>query len=407
MTLDSVRVALRGILANRMRSSLTMLGILIGTAAVILLVGVGTGISDNVQDQISSLGTNSIYVLPERNSRGRDRGGTSARRIRLTAADVKALSDPVRTSAISAVTPAYTASGTVTWQGTTYSLGSFVGAEPVFGQIRNATVTRGRWLDEEDVRSRAKVAVIGVTVIDKLFGKGVDPVGELVEFNGIRFRIIGVLEAKGSNGFQDQDDVMVAPISTVQENIVGNVDSYNIVAVQAASRDLLPQAMTQVNTILRRTHNIRQGQPPDFIVFNAASLLAAGKAAAKQFQLLLAVVAGISLLIGGIGVMNIMLVTVTERTREIGIRKALGAQKSDILTQFLAEAMLLSGLGGLIGVGVGVGAGQLRGAGMNPVVSPSSVVLSFGVSVLIGIFFGLYPASRAARLTPIEALRFE
>jgi putative ABC transport system permease protein len=407
VTFDSVRVALRGVLANRMRSALTMLGILIGTAAVILLVGVGKGISDKVQDQIKSLGTNAIYVIPERNSRGQDRGGTSARRVRLTQNDVQALSDPVRASALAAVTPAYSASGTVTWQGTTYSLSSFLGAEPVFAQVRNANVSKGRWLDEEDIRSRSKVAVIGVTVIDKLFGKGFDPVGQQVEFNGIRFRIIGVLEPKGSNGFQDQDDVMVAPISTVRENIVGNVDSYNMIAIQAASRDLLPQAMTQVNSILRRTHRIGPSSPPDFVVFNAASLLAAGKAAAKQFQLLLAVVAAISLLIGGIGVMNIMLVTVTERTREIGIRKALGAQRSDILSQFMVEATLLAGLGGVMGVAIGVGAGQYQGGGLNPVISPSAVVLSFGVSILIGIFFGIYPASRAAALTPIEALRYE
>jgi putative ABC transport system permease protein len=407
MTFDSMRVALRGVLANRMRSALTMLGILIGTAAVILLVGVGQGISDKVQDQIKSLGTNAIYVIPERNSRGQDRGGTSARRARLTQRDVEALSDPVRGSALAAVTPAYSTSGTVTWQGTTYSLSSFLGAEPVFAQIRNADVSKGRWLDEEDVRSRAKVAVVGVTVVDKLFGKGFDPVGQQVEFNNIRFRIIGVLEPKGSNGFQDQDDVMVAPISTVRENIVGNVDSYNMIAVQAASRDALPQAMAQVSSVLRRTHRIGPASPPDFVVFNAASLLAAGKAAAKQFQLLLGVVAGISLLIGGIGVMNIMLVTVTERTREIGIRKALGAQRSDILSQFMVEAMLLAGLGGILGVAIGVGAGQYSGGGLNPVISPSAVVLSFGVSILIGVFFGIYPASRAAALTPIEALRYE
>ena len=407
MTFDSMRVALRGVLANRMRSALTMLGILIGTAAVILLVGVGQGISDKVQDQIKSLGTNAIYVIPERNSRGKDRGGTSARRVRLTQRDVEALSDPVRGSALAAVTPAYSTSGTLTWQGTTYSLSSFLGAEPVFAHVRNVNVLKGRWLDEEDIRSRAKVAVVGLTVVDKLFGKGFDPVGQQVDFNNIRFRIIGVLEPKGSNGFQDQDDVMVAPISTVRENIVGNVDSYNLIAVQAASREALPQAMAQVNSILRRTHRIGPASPPDFVVFNAASLLAAGKAAAKQFQLLLGVVAGISLLIGGIGVMNIMLVTVTERTREIGIRKALGAQRSDILSQFMVEAMLLAGLGGILGVAIGVGAGQYSGGGLNPVISPSAVVLSFGVSILIGVFFGIYPASRAAALTPIEALRYE
>jgi putative ABC transport system permease protein len=229
----------------------------------------------------------------------------------------------------------------------------------------------------------------------------------MVEFNGVRFRIIGVQVHKGSNGFQDQDDFMYAPITTVIDNIVGNVDSYTIIGARAVSKEALPAAMQEITTILRQTHNLKPNDPPDFIVFNAAALLAAGKAAAKQFQLLLGVVAAISLLIGGIGVMNIMLVTVTERTREIGIRKALGAQKRDIVTQFLAEAMLLASLGGVIGVVLGVGMGHLKSATMHPIVSPGSVVLSFGVSVLIGIFFGAYPASRAAALTPMEALRYE
>jgi putative ABC transport system permease protein len=406
MTLDSVRVALRGVIANRLRSALTMLGILIGTAAVILLVGVGTGISDNVQEQIRSLGTNAVSVLPERN-RQQSRGGTSARRVRLTGADVKALGDPARASAVSAVSPTVSASGTVTWDGVTYQLQSFIGAEPAFGQIRNIGIASGRWLDDEDNRARAKVAVIGTTVAERLFGKGVNPVGEQVEFNGIRFRIIGLQDKKGSNGFQDQDDVMIAPLATMIQNVVGNVDSYNSILVQAVSRDQLPTAMAQVTSILRRTHHLRPGQPNDFRVFNAANLLAAGKAAAQQFQLLLAAVAGISLLIGGIGVMNIMLVTVTERTREIGIRKALGAQRGDILTQFLVEAMLLAGLGGIFGVAIGVGAGQFEGGGLDPVVSPSAVILSFTVSIMIGVFFGLYPASRAAALTPVDALRYE
>ena len=407
VTLDSVRVAVRGILANRLRSALTMLGILIGTASVILLLAVGTGISNQVQSQIAALGTNAIYVLPERNTGGQDRGGTNARRIRLTAEDVKALSDKSRAPSITALSPAAASAGTVTRQGTTYALQSFLGVEPVYGDIRNTPVRSGRWLTEEDGKTHAKVAVIGTTVVDKIFGPGVDPVGELVQFNGVRFRIVGLLERKGSNGFQDQDDVMMAPLSTVIDHIVGNVDSFTQIAVQAASSDQLPSAMTEITTVLRQTHGLRAGTPPDFIIFNAASLLAAGKAAATQFQLLLGVVAAISLLIGGIGVMNIMLVTVTERTREIGIRKALGAQRSDILTQFMVEAMLLAGLGGVIGVAVGVGVGLLRTATLQPQVSPGSVVLSFGVSVLIGVFFGAYPANRASSLRPIEALRFE
>ncbi|MDQ1499996.1 MAG: putative transport system permease protein [Actinomycetota bacterium] len=406
MTMDSMRVALRGILANRMRSALTMLGILIGTAAVILLVAVGTGISNQVQVQIKNLGTNAIYILPERNTSAQNRG-TSARRIRLTKSDVKALSDKTRAPSLDLVAPTVGSSGTVTWQGNTYALQNFIGGSPAFGDIRNTPVASGRFLNDEDVASHAKVAVIGQTVVDHLFGKGVDPVGQQVEFNGVRFRIVGLQVKKGSNGFQDQDDFMFAPISTVIDNIVGNVDSYTIIGARAANKDMLPTAMVEIRTILSQTHGLKPGDPPDFIVFNAAALLAAGKAAAQQFQLLLGFVAAISLLIGGIGVMNIMLVTVTERTREIGIRKALGAQRTDIITQFLSEAMLLASLGGLIGVGVGVGVGHLKSATMQPVVSPGSVVLSFGVSVLIGIFFGAYPASRAAALTPMEALRYE
>ena len=407
MTLDSMRVALRGIMANRMRSALTMLGILIGTAAVILLVAVGTGISNQVQVQIRNLGTNAIYILPERNSGGQNRGGTNARRIRLTKADVKALSDKTRAPSLDLVAPTAGSSGTVTWNGTTYALQNFIGGSPEFGEIRNTPVEKGRFLTQEDIASHAKVAVIGQTVVDKLFGPGVDPIGQQVEFNGVRFRIVGLQVKKGSNGFQDQDDFMFAPITTVIDNIVGNVDSFTIIGARAVDKDLIPQAMGEINRILRQTHNLKPTDPPDFIVFNAASLLAAGKEAAKQFQLLLGVVAAISLLIGGIGVMNIMLVTVTERTREIGIRKALGAQRSDIITQFLSEAMLLASLGGLIGVGVGVGLGSLKSSTMHPIVSPGSVVMSFGVSVLIGIFFGAYPASRAAALTPMEALRYE
>jgi len=200
---------------------------------------------------------------------------------------------------------------------------------------------------------------------------------------------------------------MFAPITTVIDNIVGNVDSYTVIGARAVDKDLIPQAMTEINRVLRETHNLRPNDPPDFIVFNAASLLEAGKEAAKQFQLLLGVVAAISLLIGGIGVMNIMLVTVTERTREIGIRKALGAQRIDILSQFLTEAVLLSLIGGAMGVAFGIGIAQLQMGPLELVVSFGSIVLSFGVSAAVGIFFGFYPANRAARLTPIEALRYE
>ena len=407
MTVDSLRVALRGILVNRMRSALTMLGILIGTAAVILLVAVGAGISNQVQGQIGRLGTNSLFVLTERSAGGRDRGGTIARQVRLTRADARALADPRRAPSVKTVAPAASTSGTVTWGGTTYSLQSFLGVEPAFGEIRNVVLENGRWFSDEDQASRAKVAVIGTTVAGRLFGKGVDPVGQTVQFNQVPFRIVGLQQARGSNGLQDQDDVLYAPLSTVIDNVVGNIESYTAIAVQAVSRDAITPAVAEITTVLRQTHNLKPGMPADFRVFNAADLLAAGKATARSFRILLAIVAGITLLIGGIGVMNIMLVTVTERTREIGIRKALGAFTSDIMTQFLGEAVLLAGLGGLIGTVTGILVSQFRVAGVQPQVSPGTVVLAFGVSVLIGVFFGAYPASRAAALTPIQALRYE
>ena len=407
MTPDSLRVALRGILSNRMRSTLTMLGILIGTAAVILLVAVGAGISNQVQGQIGKLGTNAVYVLNEKNAGGRDRGGTNARQIKLTKADVKALSDPGRAPDVKVVSPIASTTGTVTWGGTTYSLGSFLGAEPVFGEIRNIGVQKGRWITDADQAGRAKVAVIGITVVDHVFGKGVNPVGQTIQFNQVPFQIVGELNRRGANGLQDQDDVIFAPMSTVIDNVVGNIDSFTAIGVEAISRNAINSAVTEINTTLRQTHGTRPGDPPDFKVFNAADLLAAGKATARSFRILLAIVAGITLLIGGIGVMNIMLVTVTERTREIGIRKSLGAFTSDIMMQFLSEAVLLAGLGGVVGSVTGVVAGHFRIAAVEPVVSVGTVALAFGVSVLIGVFFGAYPASRAAALTPIQALRYE
>ena len=408
MTIDSIRVALRGMLANRMRSLLTMLGILIGTAAVILLVAVGTGISNLVQHQIETLGSNAVYVFPQQGSRGaQNRGGTNARQIRLTQADVDALADKTKAPDIAAVAPTVQTSGTAVVDGTTYALQTFIGATPLYAQIRNATMQTGRSFDDSDEANHAKVAVIGQTVVEHLWSKGFNPVGQQVTFNGVRFRIIGMLEKKGSSGIGDQDDVMVAPLSTVKDSLVGNIDTYTLIAIQAASRQQTDAAQSEAVAVLRQTHKLRPGQPLDFQIFNQASLLNTGKAAALVFSLLLAAVAAISLFVGGIGVMNIMLVTVTERTREIGIRKALGAQKSDILSQFLVEAVLLALIGGGLGVAVGVGLAQLHVGPLRPVVSPGSIVVSFVVSALVGVFFGAYPANRAANLTPIEALRYE
>ena len=405
--MDSLRVALKGLLANRMRSLLTMLGILIGTAAVILLVAVGTGISNLVQHQIETLGSNAVYVWPEQNQGGNDKGGTAIRQAKLTKSDIRALADKTRAPDILAVSPVLQVRATAVSDGTTYALQTFVGDEPIFTQIRNIQLESGRSFDEQDAADHSKVAVMGQTVIRKLWHKGYNPVGRDVQFNGVRFRIIGVMTKMGSNGFQDQDDVVVAPIGAVEDTMTGHLESYHFFAVQAGSRNQTDAAQAEVTQVLRETHKLKPEEAPDFLIFNQAQLLTAGKAAALLFSLLLGAVAAISLFVGGIGVMNIMLVTVTERTREIGIRKALGAQRVDILSQFLTEAVLLSLLGGTLGVAFGIGIAHLQLGPLHLVVSIGSIVLSFTVSALVGVFFGFYPANRAARLTPIEALRYE
>jgi putative ABC transport system permease protein len=394
------------ILSNRLRSGLTILGILIGTAAVILLVAVGVGVSNAVQREIGRLGVNTVYVVPEQNDGG-GQGGTDTRRFRLTRNDVKALADRHRAPGVKAVAPVQEVSGTVTWQGASYALKTFQGSEPVYAAITNLTVKAGRLLTEEEESTHAKVALIGPTVVQHLMGKGVNPVGQDIEFNGVRLRVVGLLTSRGSDGVEDEDDVMVAPLTTTVDHIVGSVESYTHVAVQAVSREALPGAMAEVTAILRRTHDVKPGAAPDFRVFNASDLAEAAESAAAALELFLAAIAVISLIVGGIGVMNIMLVTVTERTHEIGIRKALGARNGDVLGQFLAEAMVLAGLGGILGVIVGAGLGQMPLGDATPVVLPSTVIVSFTVSVLVGGFFGVYPARRAAALTPIEALRYE
>jgi putative ABC transport system permease protein len=407
MTIDSIRVALRGMLANRMRSLLTMLGILIGTAAVILLVAVGTGISNLVQHQIETLGSNAVYIFPQQSRGGQDRGGTNARRIRLTQNDVDALSDRAKAPSIISVAPTLQTNATVVADGATYALQNLIGATPNYAQIRNATLDAGRFFDDTDEANHSKVVVLGQTVVEHLWSKGFNAVGQEVNFSGVRFRVIGVLEKKGSSGIGDQDDVAIAPLSTIRDSLVGNVDTYTLIAIQAASREVTDSAQAEAIQVLRATHKLKANQPLDFQIFNQASLLKTGQQAALVFSLLLAAVAAISLFVGGIGVMNIMLVTVTERTREIGIRKALGAQRVDILSQFLVEAVLLALMGGALGVAIGVGLAQLNVGALRPVVSPGSIVVSFVVSALVGVFFGAYPANRAAKLTPIEALRYE
>jgi putative ABC transport system permease protein len=413
IAVESLRIAVQGILANRLRSLLTMLGVMIGVAAVIILVAVGTGSSAAVQSQLQALGTNVLTVFQSRGGfgpfgggGGRSTTGTQSRTSQLTMKDVQALRKPENAPDLKSINPVVNAQVTATFEGATYQPSQFIGTSPGYFEAENWQLASGRLLTDADVNNRSPVVVVGATVVENLFGAGANPVGRTIAINGVQFQIVGVLASKGNQGLQNQDDVGIAPISTVQNTLTGVNGSLSQIVTEAKSSKVTSQAEAEITSTLLSTHKITNNEP-DFRVLNQASFIAASNASHRTFTVLLGAVAAISLLVGGIGVMNIMLVTVTERTREIGIRKAIGARRVHIIGQFMVEAVLLSMIGGLIGVGAGIVGSRFTIIGIHPVIAPYSVVLAFCVSAAVGLVFGIYPAARAAALRPIEALRYE
>jgi putative ABC transport system permease protein len=405
--LQTLKIALRALRTNKMRSFLTMLGIIIGIAAVIAMMAVGSGASYVISQQIASIGSNIILVLPGSTTSGGMRSGMGGAQT-LTSDDVKAIM--TECPSVEMAAPTVRSSGLAVYGNMNWST-VIMGTTPEMFDIREWGVVGGRSIGQQDVDGAAKVCLLGQTVSENLFGSA-DPVGKIIRLKKVPFTVIGVLERKGqSPQGQDQDDSIFVPLRTAQRNLVrsSHTNTVGAVMVKARSEELLAKAEEEINSLLKQRHRITGGKDPDFSTRNLSEILAVAEQSSKAMSLLLGAVASISLIVGGIGIMNIMLVSVTERTREIGIRMAIGARKNDILLQFMTEAVLLTMIGGLIGIVLGaVGATAVsRMLDWPTLISIQSITIAFFFSGAVGIFFGFYPARKAAGLNPIDALRYE
>lgn len=403
--LNLLKIAFKAIVLNKMRTLLTMLGIIIGVASVIAMLAIGEGSKESIRETISSMGSNMITIRPGADDRGPARGSGGDVQT-LTLKDYEAIKK--QTSLLSYITPVVNSGGQVingsnNWPSTIY------GVNPDYLNIKVVDLQSGSMFTDAEVKSASKVALIGQTVVDNVFPNGEDPVGKMIRFNNIPFKVIGVLEEKGENTFgQDQDDVVIAPYTTVQKRIKA-IDYLNQIMASAVSEDDAPEAVTQVTEILRSQHKLIDNEEDDFTVRSMEELISTFSSTSEMLTILLVAVASISLLIGGIGIMNIMYVSVKERTKEIGLRMAVGGKGSDILMQFLIEAILISITGGVLGVILGLGSTVFIEKFLNWPTSVAlySIVISFAVCAVTGIFFGWYPAKKAAALDPITALRYE
>src|SRR6476469_6239592 len=403
---EIIRVALGALRANKLRSLLTMLGIVIGVAAVIAVVALGTGAQTAVKDRISSLGTTLLTVMP---GQQRGMGATFDQSMKLTMDDAKALDDQSRAPSLTAVQPEMNSRLQVQYQSLNTNT-SIVGTTANYLEVRKYELAAGRMFSRAEDEGRQRVALLGPTVIEALGINSPEAIiGEPVRIRGIQFTVVGVLKSKGqATPFGNPDDQVLVPITTGRFRLFGS-DRLRSVSVLAQSEDKIPDAMADVQRVIRREHRLVQGKPDDFMIRSQADFLNTLGETTQVFTYLLSGIAAVSLLVGGIGIMNIMLVSVTERTREIGVRKALGATRRNILLQFLIEAVVLCCLGGIVGILLGATGATLmsRTAGWNTQVSPAAVGLAFAFSALVGVLFGVWPARRAASLDPIIALRYE
>lgn len=403
---DLLQETYSAIFMNKVRSGLTILGIIIGIGSVVAMISIGQGAQGQIQSSIESIGSNLIMVMP-----GFQMGaGSQVRSSRgsaqtLTQKDANAVSEQV--SFVEAVAPEISGRYQITAKGTNTNT-SVIGTVASYSQVRNIEIESGSFISDQHVRSLSKVAVLGPTTRDDLFGENSNPIGQKIRINRIDFTVIGVTQTKGGTGFGSQDDMIFIPLSTAQRFLAGG-DYISTISVQAQDSDYMASVQQQVTNLLLTRHNISDPQMADFSVMNQADIVETASSITNTFTVLLAAIAGISLVVGGIGIMNMMLTTVTERTREIGLRKAIGAKNRDISFQFLTEATMLTFIGGIVGVIFGWLISLLiaKFGGITTSVSVFSIVLAFGVSALIGVGFGYYPARRAASLKPIEALRYE
>ena len=400
-----IKIAVRALANNKLRGFLTMLGIIIGVASVITMLAIGQGSKRSIQAQISEMGSNMIMIHPGADVRGGVRQDASAMET-LKLQDYEDIVDETRF--VSAVSPSVNSSGQAIY-GANNAPTTVYGISPDYLEIRRYKVEDGDMFTEQDIQTAAKVCVVGKTVVDNLFPDGSNPVGKVIRFQKLPFRIVGVLESKGYNSMgMDQDDLILAPYTTIQKKVLA-ITHLQGITCSALKEEYTDQAIDEISEILRRNHKLKESDDDDFTIRSQQELSTMLTSTTDMMTVLLAAVAGISLLVGGIGIMNIMYVSVTERTREIGLRMSIGAKGIDILAQFLIESILISVTGGLIGVVFGVGAALVvNGVAHFPIyIQPWSVVLSFAVCTVTGVFFGCYPAKKAAQLDPIEAIRYE